>query len=100
MTATFGPRYTQFWAHHRHVLFCEALAGETLGFDSVFPAATGLASSADSLALQVAGGMNLHFSRHLAVRAFEAAWPRTQLPNATTGVEYNLRGGTGLAFNF
>ena len=100
VTATFGPRYTQSWAHHRHALYCEALAGETHGFDSVFPATTKLASSADSLALQVGGGMNLQFSRHLAMRAFEAAWLRTQLPNATTGVENNLRVGTGLVFKF
>jgi hypothetical protein len=100
VTAAFGPRYTQSWAHHRRALFCEALAGETHGFDSVFPAATELASSADSLALQVGGGMNLRFSRHLAMRAFEAAWLRTQLPNATTGVQNNLRVGTGLVFKF
>jgi hypothetical protein len=100
VTATFGPRYTQSWAHHRHALFCEALAGEVHGFDSVFPTATGVASGADSLALQVGGGMNLQFSRHLAMRAFEASWLRTQLPNATTGVENNLRIGTGLVFKF
>jgi hypothetical protein len=99
-TATFGPRYTRSWAHHRCALFGQALAGEAHGFDSVFPAATGLASSADSLALQVGGGMNLQFSRHLAMRAFEVAWLRTQLPNATTGVENNLRAGTGLVFKF
>jgi hypothetical protein len=100
VTATFGPRYTQSWSHHRQALFCEALAGETHGFNSVFPAATGLAGSADSLALEVGGGMNLQFFRHLAMRAFEAAWLRTQLPNATTGVENNLRVGTGLVFKF
>jgi hypothetical protein len=100
VTATFGPRYTQSWAHHRRALFCEALVGETHGFDSVFPAAIGLSSSADSLALQVGGGMNLQFSSHLAMRAFEAAWLRTQLPNATTGVENSLRVGTGLVFKF
>jgi hypothetical protein len=100
VTATFGPRYTQSWAHHRHALFCEALAGEVHGFDSVFPTATGVASSADSLALQVGGGMNLQFSRHLAIRAFEAAWLRTQFPNATTGVQNNLRAGTGLVIKF
>jgi hypothetical protein len=100
VTTTFGPRYTQSWAHRRHALFCEALAGETHGFNSVFPAAIGLARSADSLALQVGGGMNLQFSRHLGMRAFEAAWLRTQLPNATTGVQNNLRVGTGLVFKF
>jgi hypothetical protein len=100
VTATFGPRYTWSWAHHRYALFGQTLAGEALGFDSVFPAATGLTSSADSLALEVGGGMNLQFSRRIAIRAIEAAWLRTQLPNATTEVQNNLRVGTGLVFRF
>jgi hypothetical protein len=100
VTATFGPRYTRSWAHRRYALFGQALAGDAYGFNGVFPATTGLVSSANSLALQVGGGMNLQFSRHLGMRAFEAAWLRTQLPNATTSVENNLRVGTGLVFKF
>jgi hypothetical protein len=100
VTATFGPRYTQSWEHHRYDLFGQALVGEAHGFDSAFPTATGAASSADGLALQAGGGMNLQISGHLAIRAFEAAWLRTQLPNATTGVENSLRVGSGLVFKF
>jgi hypothetical protein len=44
--------------------------------------------------------MNLQLSRHLALRAFQVAWLRTQLPNATTGVENNLRVGAGFDFRF
>ena len=46
------------------------------------------------------GGMNVPLSGHLAVRAFEADWLRTQLPNATTNVQNNLRLGAGLVFRF
>ena len=100
VTATFGPRYTESWAHRRYALFGQALVGEADGFDSVFPTTTGLASSASGLALQVGGGMDLRLSRHVALRAIEASWLRTQLPNATTGVENNLRAGAGLDFKF
>jgi len=100
VTATFGPRYTCSPAHHRYALFGEILAGEANGFHSVFPAAAGTKSSANGLALQIGGGINLSLSRHLGVRAFEADWLRTQLPNGTTGVQNNVRMGAGLVFKF
>jgi hypothetical protein len=100
VTATFGPRYTRTFAHRRYALFGQVLAGEANGFDSVFPAVNGVESSADGLALKIGGGVNVGLSRHLAVRAFEADWLRTQLPNGTTGVQNNLRLGAGLVFKF
>lgn len=100
VTATFGPRYSQPLVHNRMDIFGQVLAGEANGLHSVFPTAAGVESSADSLALQVGGGMNVSLSRHLAVRAFEADWLRTQLPNSTTGVQNNLRMGAGLVFKF
>jgi hypothetical protein len=100
VTATFGPRYTWSWPRRRYAVFGQALAGDARGFDSVFPGTTGVASSANSMALQVGGGMNIKLSRHLAWRTFEVAWLRTQLPNAETSVENNLRVGTGLIFKF
>jgi hypothetical protein len=42
------------------------------------------------------GGMNVPLTRRIAVRAFEADWLRTQLPNSTTNAQNNLRLGTGL----
>ena len=35
-----------------------------------------------------------------ALRAFEADWLRTQMPNATTNVQNNLRLGAGLIYRF
>jgi hypothetical protein len=46
--------------------------------------------------MELGGGMNLLVSRHLAVRAFEADWLRTGLPNGTTNVQNNLHVGAGV----
>jgi hypothetical protein len=98
ITATFGPRYV--WSpHHRHlILFGEALAGEAYGLNSVFPSSTGTNSTGNSIALQIGGGLNLPLTHHFSIRAFDADWLRTQLPNATTNVQNNLRLGVGLAY--
>jgi opacity protein-like surface antigen len=100
VTATFGPRYTWSPAHQRYALFGQALAGIANGFNSVFPAPTGAISSNNSLALVLGGGMNVALSRHVAVRALDADWLRTQLPNGTTNVQNNLRLGAGFVFRF
>lgn len=100
VTATFGPRYTWTLAHRRCAFFGQALAGEANGLNSVFPTATGVESSNHGLALEVGGGVNLPLSHHLAVRAFEADWVRTQLSNSTTGVQNNLRMGAGIVLKF
>jgi peptidoglycan-associated lipoprotein len=67
---------------------------------SVFPAASGANDSADSLALYVGGGVNLHLKHRFALRVIEVNWLRTQMPNATTNVQNNLRLGAGLIYKF
>jgi hypothetical protein len=98
MAYTAGPRYT--FGSGRMSFFGEALAGEAHGSNSIFPTGNVINSSGNSLALQVGGGMNLPISRHLTVRAFEADWLRTQLPNATTNVQNNVRLGAGVGYHF
>ena len=100
VTTTFGPRYTWAPAYRRYALFGQALAGEANGLNSVFPNASGASNTANSLALYVGGGVNVQLKRHLAMRAFEADWLRTQMPNATTNVQNNLRLGAGLLYRF
>jgi hypothetical protein len=39
-------------------------------------------------------------THRLSVRAFEANWLRTELPNATTNVQNNLRLGAGILYRF
>jgi hypothetical protein len=99
VTATFGPRYT--WSlRGRYAVFGQVLAGEAYGLHSVFPAVGGANDSADSLALYVGGGVNLHLKDRFALRVIEANWLRTQMPNATTNVQNNLRLGAGLVYTF
>ena len=100
VTVAFGPRYTWVAPHRRYAVFGQVLAGETNGLNSVFPSSAGAKDTANGLALYIGGGVNVALQRHLALRAFEADWLRTQLPNATTNVQNNLRLGAGLVFRF
>lgn len=99
VTATFGPRYR--WHNgHRVSPYGEALLGEADGFRSLFPSASGAGDSASSLALQIGGGVDLKISHHVAVRALEASWLRTQLPNSTNDRQNSLHLGAGLVVRF
>jgi len=104
LTTTFGPRYTWTPAHRsasaRTVsIFGEGLVGEAHGFDSLFPGASGANASALSLAVQVGGGVDIGLSKHLSLRAVQASWLRTQLPNTTTNVQNDLLLGAGIVFH-
>jgi hypothetical protein len=98
LTATFGPRYVWAPEHRRVTFFGQVLAGEAFGLDGIFPTSTGVKSTANSLALQIGGGINLPLTSHFSVRAFDANWLRTQLPNATTNVQNNLRLSVGMVY--
>jgi hypothetical protein len=98
VTANFGPRYTWLPVHQRLAIFGQFLVGEAFGMNGIFPSSGVVSSSANSLALQVGGGMNLPLSSHVGVRAFEADWLRTALPNSTTNVQNNLTLGVGIFF--
>ena len=96
VTATFGPRYTWQPEQHKYALFGQVLVGEANALHSVFPAQGGATDSDNSLALKVGGGLNYWLSRHFAVRAFEADWVRTQLPNGSTNLQNYLQLGAGI----
>ena len=102
VTATFGPRYTFYhpMAEGRRSLavFGQGLLGRAWGFNSYFPSASGAQTDAESMALQVGGGVDLGVSRYLGVRVLQADWLRTQLPNGTTNVQNTLRLGAGIVF--
>ncbi len=100
VTATFGPRYTWQPARRRHAIFGQALAGEANGFNSTFPDSAGAITNASGLALKVGGGVNYTLSHRFAVRAIEAEWVRTQLPNSNSNVENNLLLGAGVVYRF
>ena len=95
----FGPRF--LWPFHPGArlplaIFGHSLVGEAHGFSGAYPASGGTTPSASSLAIQTGGGVDLGISRHLAWRVVEADWLRTSLPNASTGVQNNLRLTTGI----
>jgi hypothetical protein len=98
--ATFGPRYTWSPLHARYALFGQAMAGEAHGFNSTFPGTPQAATTANSFAEQLGGGINVPLKHHIAVRAFEADWLRTQLPNSTTSAQNNLKLGAGVVLRF
>jgi outer membrane immunogenic protein len=97
---TAGLRYTWAPASGRLGIFGEALGGDAHGSNSIFPNGSKINTSGNSLAMQIGGGINVPVSRHLMVRAIEADWLRTQLPNATTGIQNNLRLGAGILYRF
>ncbi|HTZ56553.1 MAG TPA: hypothetical protein VMB49_00580 [Acidobacteriaceae bacterium] len=100
VATTFGPHYGWSSAHRRYSLFGHALVGEAHGFDSVFSSAGTTSSSADGLAFQMGGGMDVRLKRRFSLRVFEADWLRTQLPNADTNVQNSLRLAAGVVLRF
>jgi hypothetical protein len=100
LTVTFGPRYVWSPSPRRIWFFGHGMAGLAHGMNGLFPTSTALDTTANSLAVQIGGGVNLPLGRHLLVRAIDANWLRTQLPNATTNVQNNLRLGAGVGFRF
>jgi hypothetical protein len=100
LSATIGPSYTWSPPSHHMTLFGQALVGMVHGSNSTFPTSSGVNSSGNSLAIELGGGLDVPASRHLSVRAVEADWLRTQLPNATTNVQNNMRLGFGLKYGF
>jgi hypothetical protein len=102
ITATFGVRYTftPLPEHGRYSIYAQGLAGVANGRNSLFPNAAGAQNSATGIAEQAGSGLNVALSHHIALRAFEANWVRTDLPNGTNNVQNNLRLGAGLAFRF
>ena len=98
-----GPRYTLAPTKHT-ALFAEALVGGASAFHSVFPGnsgstqtpGNGATSSANSLALLVGGGIDLKINSRFSIRAIQADWQRTQLPNSRDNIQNGLRIGAGV----
>lgn len=102
-TIAFGPSYTVEAGRHLSV-FGEALLGEAHGFHSVFSTGSGplpslvygTTDSANALALQTGGALDLRLRGHLAIRIVQVSYLRTQLPNGGSNLQQNL----GIAAGF
>jgi hypothetical protein len=96
-TFTFGPRLT---ARVKKVkAFGQALFGLAHGSGSQFPQGNSLVSGASSFALNVGGGADYRINPLISVRVVQLDYIRSQLPNATSDWQNNLRVGAGLTFN-
>ena len=99
ISSVIGPRYT--FAPFKHTSpFLEAMAGGVSAFSSRFPTSSGLSSNAPttagSFAFLAGGGLDVRLRHRIALRAFQADWLFTQLPNASSNRQNNLRIGVGL----
>ena len=99
ISATFGPRYT-WQPSRRYALYGQGLVGVAHASNSEFPATSGTASSATSLAVNLGGGFNIAFTPHIALRAIEASWLRTQFANSSTATQGSCQLNSGLVFRF
>ena len=98
-TTTFGPRY-RWHANRKWSPYGEALVGEANAFNTLVPTLFGTQTEANSLALQIGGGLDYKLKQHLAVRVLDAAWLRTHIPNSTDNVQNTLRLGAGVVILF
>jgi len=96
---SFGPRY-RWHRDSRISVYGEGLFGVARGTNSVFPATSGTTSSANSFALELNAGLDYRLTSHLALRALDAGYLRTTLPNATNNEQNTLRLGAGIVLRF
>jgi hypothetical protein len=107
LTTVVGPRYTVQMHSQRYAIFAEALAGESNGFNSLFSKGSGpvgsvnagTTSSANALAVDVGGGLDVRLNRRFAIRAIRASYLYTQFPNTTTNVQNSLSLSAGLVWS-
>jgi outer membrane immunogenic protein len=94
---TVGPRFSHRFSGGRFTPFVQGLVGAVHGFDGLFPNSNGsLAGAATSPAVRAGGGLDLTINRHLAIRAIQADYLRTQLPNGQGNEQNLLRVSAGI----
>ncbi len=96
---TAGPRY-RWHTGHRVSVYGEAMAGEANGFRSIFPAPTAAQPDANGLAVRAGFGIDLAVKKHFAIRALDASYLYSQLPNADTNKQHVMQLGAGVVFRF
>ena len=98
MTYTVGPKVT--YRHHRLMPYGEFLVGGAHGGDSYFPSSLASAASATSFAFSTGGGLDVDLTRHFAIRAFDAQYLKTSLPNGADNAQNQLMLSAGLVIKF
>jgi len=103
-----GPRYTRrihTWSagsqQERNLqFFAEGLFGVTHAFDGIFPASSGVTSSAHAFSIQAGGGINLRLSKNFGLRLLQVDYARTTLPNNASNTQNDLCLAFGIAWHF
>jgi hypothetical protein len=100
-----GPRYTYTPKLHLGkrsgmAVFGEGLFGGIHGFNTIFPSSAGTVGAASSFAMQLGGGLDLRFAKHIGIRAVEADYVRSTLPNNAGNTQSDLRLAGGVSFHF
>ena len=94
---TIGPRFSHRFAGGKFTPFVQGLVGVAHGFDGLFPGSSGaLSGAASARAVVAGGGLDLTINRHIAIRAIQADYLRTQLPNGQGNEQNLLRAGAGI----
>lgn len=95
-----GPRYS-FRTARRLTAYGQFLVGGAHGFDSYFPKDDIRSSgAANSLAFAPGGGLEIGIRDWLSVRAVEAEFLITRLPNNVNEQQHNMRISSGVVFRF
>lgn len=76
--------------------FAQALFGGTHASDGVFPSGSSTSSTADSFALSAGGGVEIGLCRRLSLRAVQADYLYTRLPNLADNYQNSFRIGAGV----
>lgn len=71
-----------------------------MGSTPSFPSSTGPLGAASSFAMMFGGGVDLQVAKHLRVRAVEADYVRSTLPNNADNAQNDLRLAAGVSFHF
>jgi hypothetical protein len=93
-----GGRFT-YANHSRFQPFGQILVGDAHAAGGLSPSQIGVGSS-DAFALATGGGLDIDLTPRLAIRAAQADYYLTLLPNRTTNTQNNLRIGAGIVFRF
>jgi outer membrane immunogenic protein len=93
-----GPRYTL--GGSRLQVFGQGLFGGVHAFDSIFPTAGGVVSTANSYAMQLGGGIDAPLRHGFGIRVVQLDYVRTALPNNGTNSQNDFRLGFGVSYKF
>jgi hypothetical protein len=92
---TVGPRFT-YPIDRLYAPFAQTLFGGVHGFDSYFPVTSGSTGAADGFAMLAGGGLDIRVKPYLAIRAVQADYFFTYLPNGVNDRQNNFRLGAGI----